>query len=410
MIHQCITSRSLSSFTLLFFFVLSICAVASSQITASADSTATAFSVKAYGATGQGKADDTSAIQRAIDAATAANGGIVFFPEGTYLVNGTLHNKRADLVSLAGSGMASRLIVNSAIGIIFESTNQSSGTSGFHSGRIQDLYIKCGSQNNTAIQMTDMIAVPSLIDLSISRCNTAFHLINEHYWNERLMAQNISDDYNNHLFHFDQNPKTPTNSFGYGIYSGIYINKDAGQDVFYLTGGAYIYHSTFDVKGNLIKAKGASIFNLQGKSSDPCSGIAFNVYDIAVEGENYFVVNSNPNGCRPGSTGNALVEGHGNIHLAGATALASPGSLAIIHDSRQASYLAVPIYTATDSLSDTVSSASVTPSSKCFVQPTEAISAKAMTQTYVSGTNWQSITITHPASARGGRFQVWCSP
>lgn len=306
--------------------------------------------------------------------------------------------------------MASRLIINSNIGIDLDSVAQYSGISGFHSGRIQGLYIKCSNQNNTAIQMTDMIAVPSLIDLSISRCNTAFRLINEHYWNERVIAQNISDDYNNHLFHFDQNPKTTTNSYGYGIYNSIYINKDAGQDVFYLTGGAYIYHSTFTIKGNLIRAKDASIFNLQGKSSEPCSGIAFNMYDIAAEGDSYFVVKSNPNSCRPGSTGNALVEGRGTVHLAGATALATPGSLAIIHDSQQASYLAVPVYTATDSLSDTISSPSATPSSKCFVQPTEPISAKAITQTYVSGTNWQSVTITHPASAHGGQFQVWCTP
>ncbi len=43
------------------------------------------FSVRAYGATGDGKALDTAAIQRAIDAAAAAGGGTVFFPAGQYL-------------------------------------------------------------------------------------------------------------------------------------------------------------------------------------------------------------------------------------------------------------------------------------------------------------------------------------
>jgi polygalacturonase len=43
------------------------------------------FSVRAYGAMGDGKTVDTPAVQRAIDAAAAAGGGTVVFPAGTYL-------------------------------------------------------------------------------------------------------------------------------------------------------------------------------------------------------------------------------------------------------------------------------------------------------------------------------------
>jgi hypothetical protein len=45
------------------------------------------FNVMDYGATGDGSTDDTTAVQDTIDAA-AASGGIVFFPSGTYIVNG----------------------------------------------------------------------------------------------------------------------------------------------------------------------------------------------------------------------------------------------------------------------------------------------------------------------------------
>jgi polygalacturonase len=43
------------------------------------------FDVRAYGAVGEGTTIDTSAINRAIDAAASASGGTVYFPAGSYL-------------------------------------------------------------------------------------------------------------------------------------------------------------------------------------------------------------------------------------------------------------------------------------------------------------------------------------
>ncbi len=43
------------------------------------------FDVRRYGATGDGKALDTSAVNRAIEAAAAVGGGVVVFPAGNYL-------------------------------------------------------------------------------------------------------------------------------------------------------------------------------------------------------------------------------------------------------------------------------------------------------------------------------------
>ena len=50
------------------------------------------FNVQSYGADGSGKTTVAAAINRAIDAASAAGGGTVYFPAGRYL-SGSIHLK-----------------------------------------------------------------------------------------------------------------------------------------------------------------------------------------------------------------------------------------------------------------------------------------------------------------------------
>ena len=59
------------------------------------------FNVKAFGAVGNGTANDTSAIQSAFDAANAAGGGVVFFPPGIYYCDPVY---AYDKVSAEGAG------------------------------------------------------------------------------------------------------------------------------------------------------------------------------------------------------------------------------------------------------------------------------------------------------------------
>lgn len=58
------------------------------------------FNVRDYGALGDSQTDDTSAFQKALDAAGEANGGIVYAPRGNYFFAGHLNVPQA--VTLAG--------------------------------------------------------------------------------------------------------------------------------------------------------------------------------------------------------------------------------------------------------------------------------------------------------------------
>lgn len=65
-----------------------------------------------FGATGGGSANDRAAIQAAIDAAAAANGGLVFLPKGTYLIDAPL-TVAASNVSIIGAGRTATRILSS---------------------------------------------------------------------------------------------------------------------------------------------------------------------------------------------------------------------------------------------------------------------------------------------------------
>ena len=58
------------------------------------------FSVRDFGAKGDGKTDDTAAFQKALDAAGQAGGGVVVAPRGNYFFAG--HLNVPDAVALKG--------------------------------------------------------------------------------------------------------------------------------------------------------------------------------------------------------------------------------------------------------------------------------------------------------------------
>lgn len=76
----------------------------------------TVVNVKSYdGAVGDGVADDTAAIQAALDALVAAGGGELYFPPGNYLVSAiTKTIARADGVIFQGAGQSATILTATA--------------------------------------------------------------------------------------------------------------------------------------------------------------------------------------------------------------------------------------------------------------------------------------------------------
>lgn len=275
----------------------------------------------------------------------------------------------------------------------------------YRSGEIAHLQLECPSDSSeAAVRMTDVVAPPSLFDLVISECEDGFDIVNRKYWTERLFAENVTDNHDKHLFHYEQNPADRNNSYGYGTYDGIYFNAAAGQDVFYLTGGAYLYHSTFIIKGNFVgMATGAAIFDVQGANDEPCPGAAWNTFDIAVEGRGYSVVRAADNGCTGGAAGGALVAGQGSISAVGAL----KGTNDMIFSTSDAAYFVGQLST-TAAGSNTVVARPVSPYSRCYVEPGNSVAARLMSRTYVSRTGWGTVVVAHPGVA-GAVFEVWCN-
>ncbi len=67
------------------------------------------YDVRRFGAKGDGRADDTRASQRAIDAAIKAGGGHVHFPSGRYRITRSLRFASTDRMDVTGDGFSSIL-------------------------------------------------------------------------------------------------------------------------------------------------------------------------------------------------------------------------------------------------------------------------------------------------------------
>ncbi|MFI0967050.1 glycosyl hydrolase family 28-related protein [Streptomyces sp. NPDC021080] len=120
----------------------------------------------AYGATGNGTTDDTAAIQAAISAVGAAGGGVVYFPPGNYLLNGSSPlTVSSNSVVLRGSGAeATKILVGS--GFSGSSAISVTGTN----VQITDLSVNGNSATTTTNPTSHGITVSGARRLRVYGC------------------------------------------------------------------------------------------------------------------------------------------------------------------------------------------------------------------------------------------------
>lgn len=105
--------------------------------------------VRAFGAKGDGVTDDTAAIQAAINSVT--NGGVIFLPTATYLINGTISLVNKTLIQFIGSGMQNTILKKPTTGNLLELSGlkmsvQSMTLDGINKIATTGLYIKGSPQ------------------------------------------------------------------------------------------------------------------------------------------------------------------------------------------------------------------------------------------------------------------------
>lgn len=230
------------------------------------------FNVLAYGAKGDGNANDTTAISAAINAANAAtNGGQVYFPAGTYKVNTVLPTLTSHKVSLVGAGSTATTINFIGVGDCVR-IQHSADTVASPSGVIRGINIDGTTAGSAAvgIHIGDVNGW-AFEDVSVQNFAGAtavgIWFDNQVFWCERVTFYRVLVANNTKNLRYTINGGN--NSFDYHRYIDLRMNVNSGQIGFSIESGA-LFNCIINLLCNVNGSSGntAVVFNLAGGTVD----------------------------------------------------------------------------------------------------------------------------------------------
>lgn len=301
--------------------------IASNSTTASWGSVSGAtdwLNVKSYGAAGDGSTDDTTAIQTAINA-LSSNGGVVYFPAGSYKVTSTItvniagvtlrgNNRWSTTIYYYGSGDCIRMFSsigygNGAFtsgggieGLIVDGTHASAGACGAHIGDIYQLKFDFG------------------VRLFKGTGSKGIWFDNQYYWCEDMYGHLFVEQNTSNLI-FDNSVNTTgqaTGSFARPDLTVVMDAKGVGNGVT-IQNGAQLYAGEFNLQGNMdysttgtkywaLTLAAPPAYNFTATNGSPCTFTAAGMYygngtNVFLQGASiptgftagqaYYVVNTN---------------------------------------------------------------------------------------------------------------------
>jgi hypothetical protein len=214
------------------------------------------FNVKAYGAAGDGKTDDTAAVQTAVAASNRAGGGVVYFPAGTYKITAAIKSVSIN-TSFEGAGKHTSTLMNAGTGdaIFIDPARFTIARGGF----FEHLGIGCapllspprpGTTGIHAYAMTGWLYE----DLFIYGCGTGIELQNQNpnVWTEetRLSQVMLSNDH----FGIELRGSGSASSFAYSefdFYCEINASPPAASGACFYDNGGWLYNGFLRIRVNM---------------------------------------------------------------------------------------------------------------------------------------------------------------